>query len=157
VKQCGEMSTKPADSPAPERYAALALQIATACVNDCPDRAAARDLMAASLARVGASVAASKGLSGSSRHRSEARRCQYFLTGFRWANRPGLGQGGPAIDGPEYQALADVPQCQALAGNTYEVDPPEISRPASSSRRAETVLRPADLPPTVALRRGTGT
>ena len=55
------MSTSPPDSPAPERYAALALQIATACVNDCPDRAAARARMAASLERIAASVAASKG------------------------------------------------------------------------------------------------
>ncbi len=134
MKQCGEMNTKTPDSPAPERYAALALQIATACVNDCPDRAAARDRMAASLAKVGASVAASKGFirqfSG-----IEVKLVvlpEYFLTGFPlgesipvWRDKAAL-----AIDGPEYQALADIAAKSQvyLAGNAYEVDPhfPEL-------------------------------
>mgnify|MGYP006866180616 CR=1 FL=1 len=48
------------DNPPPERYAALALQLATACVNDCRDRSAARERMAGNLARAGAMVGASK-------------------------------------------------------------------------------------------------
>ncbi|MEQ1802546.1 MAG: nitrilase-related carbon-nitrogen hydrolase [Gammaproteobacteria bacterium] len=128
------MSTETADTPAPERYAALALQIATACVNNCPDRSAARALMAESLARVGASVAASKGFirqfSG-----IEVKLVvlpEYFLTGFPlgesvpvWRDKAAL-----AIDGPEYQALADIAAKSGvyLAGNAYEVDPhfPEL-------------------------------
>lgn len=134
MKQCGEMSTKPADSPAPERYAALALQIATACVNDCPDRAAARDRMAASLARVGASVAASKGFirQFSGIDVKLVVLPEYFLTGFPlgesipvWRDKAAL-----AIDGPEYRALADIAEKSQvyLAGNAYEVDPhfPEL-------------------------------
>jgi len=128
------MNTGTTDTPAPERYAALALQLATACVNDCADRAAARDRMAASLARIGASVAASKGFirqfSG-----IEVKLVvlpEYFLTGFPlgesipvWRDKAAL-----AIDGPEYQALADIAAKSQvyLAGNAYEVDPhfPEL-------------------------------
>ncbi|MEO8444591.1 MAG: nitrilase-related carbon-nitrogen hydrolase [Gammaproteobacteria bacterium] len=128
------MSTAPPDSPPPERYAALALQLATACVNDCPDRDAARRRMSENLARVGASVAASKGFirqfSG-----IDVRLVvlpEYFLTGFPlgesvpvWRDKAAL-----AIDGPEYQALADIAARTDvyLAGNAYEVDPhfPEL-------------------------------
>jgi predicted amidohydrolase len=128
------MSTATPDSPPPERYAALALQLATACVNDCQDRDAARRRMAENLARVGASVAASKGFirqfSG-----IDVRLVvlpEYFLTGFPlgesvpvWRDKAAL-----AIDGPEYQALADIAARTDvyLAGNAYEVDPhfPEL-------------------------------
>ena len=55
------MNTATPEPPAPDRYAALALQFSTACVNDCRDRDAARQRMAENLARVGATVAASKG------------------------------------------------------------------------------------------------
>ena len=51
------MSTEAPDRPPPERYAALALQLATHCINDCRDRTAARERMAQNLARVGTSVA----------------------------------------------------------------------------------------------------
>jgi predicted amidohydrolase len=126
------MST--ATTPAPDRYGALALQFATACVNDCPDRESARRRMAENLARVGASVAASKGFirqySG-----IETRLVvlpEYFLTGFplgesvpEWRDKAAL-----AIDGPEYRALADIAARTDvyLAGNAYEVDPhfPEL-------------------------------
>jgi len=128
------MSTPTPDSPAPERYAALALQLSTACVNDCRDRATARERMAQNLARVGASVAASKGFirqfSG-----IDVRLVvlpEYFLTGFpmgesvqAWRDKAAL-----AIDGPEYQGLADIAAKSDvyLAGNAYEVDPhfPEL-------------------------------
>ncbi|MEO7386568.1 MAG: nitrilase-related carbon-nitrogen hydrolase [Gammaproteobacteria bacterium] len=121
-------------TPVPERYAALALQFATACVNECRDRPAARVRMAENLARVGGSVAASKAFirqfSG-----IEVRLVvlpEYFLTGFplgesvpAWRDKAAL-----AIDGPEYQALADIAARTDvyLAGNAYEVDPhfPEL-------------------------------
>jgi len=128
------MSTTTPEAQSPERYAALALQFATACVNDCPDRAAARERMAGNLARVGAAVAASKAFirqfSG-----IEVRLVvlpEYFLTGFPmgesiavWRDKAAL-----AIDGPEYQGLADIAARAEvyLAGNAYEVDPhfPEL-------------------------------
>ncbi len=90
--------------------------------------------MGESLVRVGASVAASKGFirqfSG-----IEVKLVvlpEYFLTGFPlgesipvWREKAAL-----AIDGPEYQALADIAARSDvyLAGNAYEVDPhfPEL-------------------------------
>ncbi len=128
------MSTEAPDRPPPERYAALALQVATHCINDCRDRTAARERMAQNLARVGASVAASKGFirqfSG-----IEVRLVvlpEYFLTGFPiaesipvWRDKAAL-----VIDGPEYEGLADIAAKSEvyLAGNAYEVDPhfPEL-------------------------------
>jgi predicted amidohydrolase len=126
-------TTPPRDAPV-ERYAALALQVATACVNDCPDRAAARSRMAENLARAHRSVAASKAFIRSFSG-SEVRLVvlpEYFLTGFpmgesvgEWREKAAL-----AVDGPEYQALADVAADTQvyLAGNAYEVDPhfPEL-------------------------------
>lgn len=128
------MNASTPDNPVPERYAALALQVATDCINDCPDRASARARMAASIQRIGASVAASKGFirqfSG-----IEVKLVvlpEYFLTGFplgesipAWRDKAAL-----AIDGPEYAALADIAAKSQvwLAGNAYEVDPhfPEL-------------------------------
>lgn len=128
------MSNKSPETPTPrdapvERYAALALQVATACVNDCPDRAAARSRMAENLARAHRSVAASKAFIRSFSG-SEVRLVvmpEYFLTGFpmgeslaEWREKAAL-----AMDGPEYQALADLAADTQvyLAGNAYEVDP----------------------------------
>lgn len=125
------MNTPVADTPnpAPERYAALALQFATACVNDCGDRAAARQRMNENLARVAALVAASKAFirqySGSDTRLVVLP--EYFLTGFPmgesipvWRDKAAL-----AIDGPEYRALADIAAKSDvyLAGNAYEIDP----------------------------------
>jgi deaminated glutathione amidase len=136
---------------APERYAALALQINTDCVNDCPDRDQARERMRQSLDRVGRSVAASKAFirqfSG-----IDVRLVvlpEYFLTGFpmgetvpQWQAKACL-----EIDGPEYQALADIAARTDvyLAGNAYEVDPhfPDLYFQACFiiSPAKETVLR----------------
>ena len=128
------MNTATPQTPAPDRYGALALQFATACVNDCRDRDAARQRMGENLARAGASVAASKGFirqySG-----IETRLVvlpEYFLTGFPmgesvpvWRDKAAL-----AIDGPEYRALAEIAARADvyLAGNAYEIDPhfPEL-------------------------------
>jgi len=128
------MNTTMTETPAPDRYAALALQIATACVNDCRDRDAARQRMAENLARVGASVAASKGFirQYSGIETKLVVLPEYFLTGFPlgesvpdWRDKAAL-----AIDGPEYRALADIAAKSDvyLAGNAYEVDPyfPEL-------------------------------
>jgi len=126
------MSTSTTQTP--DRYGALALQFATACVNDCPDRDSARQRMAGNLARVGASVAASKGFirQYSGIETKLVVLPEYFLTGFplgesvpEWRDKAAL-----AIDGPEYRALADIAARTDvyLAGNAYEVDPhfPEL-------------------------------
>jgi predicted amidohydrolase len=123
-----------ATTAAPARYAALALQFATPCVNDCATRAEARDRMAGTLARAHRSVAASKAFIRQFAG-SEVRLVvlpEYFLTGFplgesvaEWRDKAAL-----AIDGPEYRALADLAADTQvyLAGNAYEVDPnfPEL-------------------------------
>ncbi len=127
-KEVGEPGTSP------ERYAALALQIATECVNACADRAAARARMADNITHARRAIAASKGFirqfSG-----IEVRLVvlpEYFLTGFPmgepvpvWREKAAL-----EIDGPEYAALAAIARDADvyLAGNAYEVDPhfPEL-------------------------------
>jgi len=128
------MSPAVPENPPPERYAALALQLTTACINDCADRAAARARMAGNLSRVGASVAASKAFirQFSGIDVKLVVLPEYFLTGFPlgesvpvWRDKAAL-----QIDGPEYQALADIAAKSDvyLAGNAYEVDPhfPEL-------------------------------
>jgi deaminated glutathione amidase len=120
--------------PPPDRYAALALQFATHCVNDCRNREDARGRMAANLDRLARQVPASKAFirqfSG-----QDVRLVvlpEYFLTGFplgesvaEWRDKAAL-----QLDGPEYRALADIAAGAEvwLAGNAYEVDPhfPEI-------------------------------
>ncbi len=140
-----------AEETAPGRYAALALQLTTACVNDCPDRAAARQRMADNLAHVAASVAASKAFvrqySGGDTRLVVLP--EYFLTGFPlgetvpvWRDKAAL-----EIGGPEYEGLAAIAQKNDLylAGNAYEVDPhfPELYFQTCFiiSPAGETVLR----------------
>ncbi len=90
--------------------------------------------MARNLARVGASVAASKGFirQFSGIDVKLVVLPEYFLTGFPmgesipvWRDKAAL-----VIDGPEYQGLADIAAKSEvyLAGNAYEVDPhfPEL-------------------------------
>ena len=120
--------------PAVSRYAALALQIATSCVNDCPDRGSARQRMAENVARVRRAVAGSKGFIR--QYNGVDIRLvvlpEYFLTGFpmgesvaEWRDRAAL-----EIGGPEYQALGAIARDLDLylAGNAYEADPhfPEL-------------------------------
>lgn len=129
-----DSQSEPRHAPVPERYAALALQIRTACVNDCRDRASARARMQQNIEHAGRSLIASKAFvrqfSG-----SEVRLAvmpEYFLTGFpmgetipEWRDKAAL-----ELDGPEYRMLADIARsCDLyLAGNAYEVDPnfPEL-------------------------------
>jgi predicted amidohydrolase len=122
------MSNKTQDETV-SRFAALALQIATHCVNDCPDRASARARMAENIAHVRRSIAGSKAF---------VRQFngvdiklvvvpEYFLTGFpmgesvaEWRDKAVL-----EIDGPEYGALGAIARDLDLylAGNAYEADP----------------------------------
>lgn len=127
------MSNK-TQSEAISRYAALALQIATHCVNDCPDRTSARARMAENIAHVRRSLAGSKAFirqfNGVDIKLVVVP--EYFLTGFpmgesvpEWRDKAAL-----AIDGPEYQALGAIARDHDLylAGNAYETDPhfPEL-------------------------------
>ncbi len=128
------MSNKNDQVAASTRYAALALQVATACVNDCPDRARARARMTESIARIRRAVAGSKSFVRQFTG-SETRLVvlpEYFLTGFpmgesiaEWRDKAAL-----AVDGPEYAALGGIARDfdLYLAGNAYEVDPnfPEL-------------------------------
>lgn len=116
------------------RYAALALQLATACVNDCPDRASARARMAESLVRVRRALAGSKAFIRQY-NGVDIRLAvlpEYFLTGFpmgesvpEWREKAAL-----EVDGPEYETLGAIARDLDLylAGNAYEVDPhfPEL-------------------------------
>jgi predicted amidohydrolase len=126
------MSNNPAEN-AP-RYAALALQIATACVNECPDRAAARQRMLENVGRVRRAVAGSRGFIRQY-NGVDVRLVvlpEYVLTGFpmqesvpEWREKAAL-----AFDGPEYRELGAIARDMDLylAGNAYEVDPnfPEL-------------------------------
>lgn len=111
------------------RYAALALQISTLCVNDCADRASARARIAANIQHVHSSVAGS---------RAFIRQFngvdiklvvvpEYFLTGFPMGESVAVWRDKAAleIDGPEYRALGAIARefDLYLAGNAYEADP----------------------------------
>lgn len=127
------MSNNPPGPDGP-RYAALALQVATNCVNACPDRAAARARMMENVARVRRAVAGSKGFIRQY-NGVDARLVvlpEYVLTGFpmgetvpEWREKAAL-----AHDGPEYRELGAIARDLDLylAGNAYEVDPhfPEL-------------------------------
>lgn len=126
------MSSEPTDAIA--RYAALALQVSTRCVNTCPDIQSARARMLENVAHIRALVLGSKAFirqfSG-----METRLVvlpEYALTGFpmgdtvaAWRTKAAL-----AFDGPEYAALGAIAADANLylAGNAYEVDPkfPEL-------------------------------
>lgn len=108
-----------------QSYMAMALQVACAAVNACPDAASARAVMAASLERLRGQVLASKRFAG-----PDVRLVvlpEYFLTGFpmgegigEWADKAAL-----AMDGPEYSGLGGIAKAADvfLAGNAYERDP----------------------------------
>jgi predicted amidohydrolase len=125
---------EPTVGTTPERSAALALQVATVCVNDCADRAAARSRMLENIARIRRAVAGSKAFirqfSG-----QDARLVvlpEYVLTGFPMAESPAEWRDKAALlhDGPEYAALGAIARDLDLylAINAYEVDPhfPEL-------------------------------
>lgn len=122
-------------TPAPiQRYAALALQIDTVCVNDCSSTAAARERMGESIRRIRRAVAGSNAFLRQY-NGAPARLVvlpEYFLTGFpmgesiaEWREKAAL-----QPDGPEYKALGEIARDMDiyLAGNAYEVDPnfPEL-------------------------------
>ena len=111
------------------RYAALALQISTDCVNDCKDRASARQRMADNVARARKALAASRGFIRQY-NGVDIRLAvlpEYFLTGFpmgesvaEWRQKAAL-----EMDGPEYAARGAIARDfdLYLAGNAYEADP----------------------------------
>jgi predicted amidohydrolase len=116
------------DDHAPPTYSALALQLATDCVNGCPDRESAREMMRASLARIGpvlrTSVMFVKQYSGLDVKLVVLP--EYVLTGFpmgedvaTWADKAAI-----EPDGPEYESLARMASDAGvfLAGNAYETD-----------------------------------
>ena len=147
----------PAD--ALSRYAALALQIATACVNDCADRASARQRMAENVARVAPRGGRQQGLHPPvQRHRRAARgaagvfpdRLPHGRVGARVARQGRAGRSTARSTRRSAHIARDMDLY--LAGNAYEVDPelpgPLSSSAASSSRPAGEVdpaLPPADL------------
>lgn len=127
------MSNNPPGAEGP-RYAALALQVATHCVNACPDRDAARRRMLDSVERLHRAVAGSKGFIRQYNGVDVKLVVlpEYVLTGFpmgesvpEWREKAAL-----ALDGPEYRGLGAIARelDLYLAGNAYEVDPhfPEL-------------------------------
>jgi predicted amidohydrolase len=112
----------------PARYQALALQLRTVSIGHCPDRTAAREMLAANIRRVADAVAASiafvRQYDG-----AEVRLVvlpEYSLTGSpagggiaSWRDRAAL-----ETDGPEYEALGRIAGTHRifLAGNAYEAD-----------------------------------
>jgi predicted amidohydrolase len=106
-------------------YRALALQLACPQVRPDHDRPTTRAMMAATLAKIEATVPPLKAMLG-----EDIRLLvlpEYFLTGFpmgatiaQWADKASL-----EIDGPEYTQLAQIAEANALflAGNVYERDP----------------------------------
>lgn len=107
-------------------YRALCMQVRCHAVNAAKDRAQARGIMKASLARLAEQTAAGVAWVG----RDDCKLVvfpEYFLTGFpigetipAWAEKAALER-----DGPEYEALARLAQDlkSYLAGSAYEVDP----------------------------------
>lgn len=111
-----------------ESYSAVALQLTPQAVNAAPDRAAARDIMRASITRISAQVQAAKifiqQYTGSSVKLAVLP--EYILTSYpardtipAWAEKAAI-----APDGPEYEALGKIALAQDLylAGNAYETD-----------------------------------
>jgi len=111
------------------RYAALALQLATDCVNDCRDRDSARSRMAGNITRIRRALTGSKAFIRQY-NGTDVRLAvlpEYCLTGFpmgesvpEWRDKAAL-----QINGPEYEALGGIARDLGLylAGNAYEVDP----------------------------------
>lgn len=110
--------------PAMESYRAVALQLTCHAVNDCTDRAAARERMAAAVERLDVRLGGTLSWVG-----ADARLIvtpEYFLTGYpagesvaEWRDKACL-----EVGGPEYEALGRVASRHGvwLAGNAYELD-----------------------------------
>ena len=112
-------------APSTSRFAALALQLATRCVNACPDRETARARIADNIARVRTAVAGSKAFMR--QYSGEDVQLvvlpEYFLTGFP------MGDSGPRLAG------------QGRAGNRW----PGIRRAGGHRRRHASFTSPATL------------
>ena len=105
-------------------YGALALQTQVQAIAQCPDAAACRDRINASLERVAAQVAASKAFIGP--HLRLVVLPEYFLTGYPMGETPAAWQarGCVAVDGPEYERIGAIAAANGLflSGNLYETD-----------------------------------
>jgi predicted amidohydrolase len=112
----------------PERYAALALQISTRCVNSCPDRDSARQRMLENIARIRRSAAGSQGFirQYSGMDTRLVVLPEYSITGFPMAESINEWRDKAAIEreGPEMDALAAIASDLGiyLAVNAYERD-----------------------------------
>jgi predicted amidohydrolase len=111
-----------------ESYIAVALQLMPQAVTGAPDRAAAREIMRTSIARIAGQIQASRIFI--QQYTGSALKLvvlpEYFLTSYPardtipgWADKAAL-----APDGPEYEALGKIAENQDiyLAGNAYETD-----------------------------------
>ncbi len=109
----------------PDSYIAMAMQLTCHSINAAPSKAAARQAMLDTIARIKTQITGTKRFVG-----SDVRLVvlpEYFLTGFpmgqsagQWADLAGID-----MDGAEYAALGDVARAADiyLAGNAYERDP----------------------------------
>ncbi|MXY51208.1 MAG: nitrilase [Gammaproteobacteria bacterium] len=107
-----------------QRYAALALQMHVESVAGLPDVASCRARISQSLERMAAQVAASKAFIG-----PQVRLVvlpEYFLTGYPMGGAAASwrARGCVAVDGPEYERIAEVAASNGvfLSGNLYEAD-----------------------------------
>ena len=111
-------------------YAALALQVTVEAVNRCPDAAAARARIQASLDRIAKQVAASRQFIGA--HLKLVVLPEYFLTGYPLGESIAAWRRRACVDpdGAEYERLGRIAQESGvyLSGNLYETDPsfPEL-------------------------------
>ncbi len=133
------------------RYSACALQVVCDAVNQDATVEAARERMAASIARIGRQIATTKAFLRTFNGTELKLVClpEYFLTGFalRESRQEWKAKASIDIDGPEYEALAAIAERFGvfLAGNLYENDAnfPELYFQANFviAPSGETVLR----------------
>ena len=133
------------------RYSACALQVVCDAVNRDASVEAARERMAASIARIGRQIATTKAFLRTFNGTELKLVClpEYFLTGFplRESRAEWKAKASIDIDGREYEALAGIAQRFGvhLAGNLYENDPnfPELYFQANFviAPSGDTVLR----------------
>lgn len=110
--------------PTTQSYRAIALQLTSHAVNDCADRAAARERMRTAIERLEARLGGAIAWVGSDTRLVVTP--EYFLTGYparesiaEWRDKACL-----EVDGPEYEALGGIASRHGvwLAGNAYELD-----------------------------------
>lgn len=133
------------------RYSACALQVVCDAVNQDSTVEAARARMMASIQRIGRQIATTKAFLRTFNGTELKLVClpEYFLTGFplRESRQAWKAKASIDIDGPEYEALAEIAQRFGvfIGGNLYENDPnfPELYFQANTliAPNGETALR----------------